>query len=63
MGASHLAGQLLHPLPGLSSSPLSHPNIVSDVSGRISCTGLVPGGREDAVKDALEIVLDPGPGF
>ena len=64
LGASHLAGRLSHPLLGLSSSPLSHPNVVSDVSGRISsCTGLVPGGREDAVKDAFEIVLDPGPGF
>ena len=48
LGAIRLAGQVSHPLPGFSSSPLSHPDIVSDAPGRISSiTGLAPGGRED----------------
>ena len=66
LGVVRLAGRLPRPLPGLSSSPLSLPGIVSDVPGGISSvTGVAPGDREDAVqsKDALEIVLDPGPSF
>ena len=39
----------MHPLQGLTSSPCSHPDIVSDVSG----TGLAPGSREDAVQGCL----------
>ena len=51
LSAIRLAGRLSHPLPGLSSSPLSHPDIVSNVAGRISSvTGLAPGGREDIVQ-------------
>ena len=45
LGAIRLTGRVLHPLPGLSSSPHSHPDIVSDVLGRISSvTGFAPGG-------------------
>ena len=53
--AVRLAGRLSHPLPGLfSSSPLSHPDIISGVPGRISSvTGLAPGGREDVVQGCL----------
>ena len=48
LGALCLVERLSHPLPGLSSSPLSYPDIISDVSGRISSiAGLAPGGRED----------------
>ena len=48
------AGRIPHPLPGLYSSPLSHPDIASDASGRISSiTGLAPGGREDVVQGCL----------
>ena len=54
LGAIHLAGRVSHPLPGLSSSPLSHPDIVSDLPGRISsATGLAPGGREEVVQGCL----------
>ena len=46
-------GWVLHPLQGLSSSPRSHPDIVSDESGRISSvTGSAPGGR-DVVQGCL----------
>ena len=49
-----LAGQISHPLPGLSSSPLSHPDIVSDILSRISSiAGLAPGGSEDVVQGCL----------
>ena len=53
LGAIRLAGRLSHPLPGLSSSPLSHPDIVSDAPGRISVTGLAPAGRVDVVQGCL----------
>ena len=54
LGAICLVGQLSHPLPRLSSSPLSHPDIISDVPDKISSvTGLVPGGREDVVQGCL----------
>ena len=54
LGAVCLVGQLSHPLPGLSSSPLSHPDIISDVPGGISSiAGLAPGGREDVVQGCL----------
>ena len=46
------------------SSPFSHPNIISDISGRISSiTGLAQEVKKMLSKDALEIVLDLGPGF
>ena len=49
LGVVRLAGRLPHPLPGLSSSPLSLPGIVSDVLGWVSSVpGVAPGGREDA---------------
>ena len=55
LGALRLAGRVSHPLPGFSSSLLSHPDIVSDIPGGISSiTGLVPGGREDVVQGWLE---------
>ena len=42
---SVLQGRLPHPLPGLSSSPLSLPGIVSDILGGISSLlGVAPGG-------------------
>ena len=43
-------GRIPHPLQGFHSSPRSHPDIVSDLSDRISVTGLAPGGREDVVQ-------------
>ena len=49
-----LTGRVPHPLPGLSSSPLSHPDIVSDVPDRISwVTGFASGDREDVVQGCL----------
>ena len=54
LGAVRLAGWIWHPLTGLSSSLLSHHNIVSDAPDRISSiTGLAPGGREDVVQRCL----------
>ena len=54
LGAICPAGWIPHPLPGFSSSPLSHPDVVSDISGRISLiTGLAPGSREDVVQGCL----------
>ena len=54
LGAVRLAGRVSYPLPGFSSSPLSYPDIISDVSGVISSiTGLAPGGREDVVQGCL----------
>ena len=54
LGAVCPEGQIPHPLQGFSSSPHSHPDIVSDLSGRIySVTDLVPGGREDVVHGFL----------
>ena len=51
LGVVRLAGRLPHPLPGLSSSSLSLPGIVSDVPGGISSLpGVAPRGREDAVQ-------------
>ena len=54
LGAICPEGRIPHPLPGFFSSPLSHPDIVSDISGRISSIiGLAPGGREDVVQGCL----------
>ena len=45
LGAICPVGWIPHPLPEFSSSPLSHPDIVSDILGRISSiAGLAPGG-------------------
>ena len=52
------------PLPGLSSSPILHPGIVSDVPGRLSSgSSLAARDRGMLAKGALEIARDPGPGF
>ena len=54
LGAVCPEGRMPHPLQGLSSSLHSHPDIVSNMSGRISSvTGLAPGGREDVVQGCL----------
>ena len=54
MPITTLAGQIPHPFLGLTSSPRSQPDIVSDVSGRISSgTGLAAGGREVSVQGSL----------
>ena len=47
LGAICLEGRIPHPLQGFYSSPRSHPDIVSDLLGRISLvTGRAPGGRD-----------------
>ena len=47
-------GRVSHPLPGLPSSPRSHPDIVSDVLVRVSSvTGSGPGDREDVGQGCL----------
>ena len=54
LGAVRSAGRVSYPLPGLSSSLRSHPDIVSDVSVRISSvTGSGPGDREDVNQGCL----------
>ena len=54
LGAVCPEGRIPHPLQGFSSSPRSHPNVISDLSGRISSvTGLAPGGQEDVVQGCL----------
>ena len=54
LGTVRSAGQVSHPLPGLSASLRSHPDIVSDVSVRIaSVTGSGPGDREDVNQGCL----------
>ena len=66
LGAVRLAGRISHPLPGLSSSPLSHPDIVSDVqywAGSPRSLALRQEVEMMLSKGALGIVLDPGPGF
>ena len=64
LGGDRSPGQLPCPLPGLSSSPFSHPGIVSDVPGRLSSgSSLAARGRGMLAKGALEIARDPGPCF
>ena len=47
-------GTAIASLPGLSSSPLSHSDIVPNVPGRVSLAiGLAAGGREDVVQGCL----------
>ena len=54
LGAVHPAGRASHPLLGTSSSPRSHPDIVSYIPVRISSvTGSGPGDREDVGQGCL----------
>ena len=54
MGHVRSPGRLSSSLQGLSSSPLSHPGIVSDVPGRFtSGSGLAARGRGDACQRSL----------
>ena len=64
LGGDRSPGWLSCPLPGLSSSPVSHPGIVSDVLGRLSsCSSLSARGRGDACQRSLRNRLRSGPGF
>ena len=54
LGAVRPDGWVPHPFQGLSSCPRSHPDIVSDISGRIFLvTGSAPGDRKDVVQGCL----------
>ena len=54
LGGDCSPGWLPCPLPGLSSSPISHLGIVSDVLGRLSsCSSLSARGRGDACQRSL----------
>ena len=54
LGRDRSPGRLSGSLQGLSSSPLSHPGIVSDVPGRLnSGSGLAARGRADACQRSL----------
>ena len=54
MGGDRSPERLLCSLPGLSSSPFSHPGIVSDVPGRLSSgSSLAARGRGDACQRSL----------
>ena len=54
LGRDRSSGRLLCPLQGLSSSPFSHPGIVSDVLGRLSSgSSLAARGRGDACQRRL----------
>ena len=54
LGCDRSPGRLLCSLPGLSSSPFSHPGIVSDVPGRLSSgSSLAARGRGDACQRSL----------
>ena len=64
LGSDHSPGRLPCSLPGLSSSPFSHPGIVSDVLGRLSSGSCLAQEVEAMLaKGALEIARDLGPGF
>ena len=63
LGAVRPEGRMPHPLQGFSS-PCSHPDIISDISGRISSvSGLCQVVMEIFSMTALEIILDPCPGL
>ena len=54
LGSDRLPGRLPCSLPGLSSSPFSHPGIVSDVPGRLSSgSSLTARGRGDVCQRSL----------
>ena len=54
LGGDRASGQLPCPVQGLSSSPISHSGIVSDVPGRLSSgSGLAARGRGDACQRSL----------
>ena len=54
LGRDRSPGRLSCPLHGLSSSPFSHPGIVSDVPGRLSSgSGLAARGRGNACQRSL----------
>ena len=64
LGAVRPMGRISHPLSGLSSFPRSHPDIVPDFrSGSPRSLVLCQEIEKMLAKDALEIVLDLGPGF
>ena len=60
LGGDRPSGRLSCPLQGLSSPPFSHPDIVSDIPGRLS-SGSSLAARDRG--DACQIAQDPGPGF
>ena len=54
LGGEHSPGRLSCSLPGLSSSPFSHPGIASDVPGRLSSgSSLAARDRGDACQRSL----------
>ena len=54
LGGDRSPGRLPCPLPGLSSSPISDPGIVSDIPGRLSSgSSLAARGRGDACQRSL----------
>ena len=64
LGAICSQGRIPHPLQGFHSSPRSYPDIVSDFQARSPRSLALRQEVEKMLsKDALEIVLDPGPGF
>ena len=64
LGGDRPSGRLPCPVQGLSSSPISHSGIVSDVPGRLSSAQALRQEVEAMLaKGALEIARDPGPGF
>ena len=64
LGGDHSPGRLPCPLQGLSSSPISHPGIVSTYrAGSLRAQALRQEVEGMLAKGALEIARDPGPGF
>ena len=62
LGGVRSPGRLPCSLPGLSSSPISHPGIVSDVPGRLSLgSSLAARGRGDACQRSLRNRPRSGP--
>ena len=61
LGGDRPSGRLLCPVQGLSSSPISHSGIVSDVPGRLSSgSSLAARGRGDACQRSLRNRLRSG---
>ena len=64
LGGDRSPRRLPCPLPGLSSSPILHPGIVSDVQGRLSSgSSLAARGRGDACQRSLRNRPRSLPGF